>query len=128
MPAASFDVAKFRARYPEFSAVSDPTLLEYFLEAELYFNNTGASLEQDLDRRLLLLNMIVAHIAANANATLLGRVTSATEGSVSVTADTGAIPGSMSWFMWTKYGAAYWQATRRYRTFRYITHPSLLCR
>ncbi len=123
---ASFSVIKFRARYPEFDAIPDDTLQEYFYEAELYFNNTPVSFEQDVNRRLLILNMLVAHIASlnSANATgLVGRITSATEGSVSVSADVGPLTGSTAWFMSTRYGAAYLQATRAYRTFRYIVAP-----
>jgi hypothetical protein len=46
-------------------------------------------------------------------------VATAGEGSVSVSFDVSAEPGSKDWFYQTKYGAAYWQATLQYRKFRY---------
>ncbi|NWC11932.1 DUF4054 domain-containing protein [Pseudomonas agarici] len=122
-----FNVAGFRARYPEFSSVSDELLQAYFDEATIYLNNTECSPARDLAKRALLLNMLVAHIAAMnsgvngaESSPLVGRINSATEGSVSVTTDMGAVSGSAAWFMQTKYGAAYWQATVNLRSFRYI--------
>ncbi|KPA87293.1 Protein of unknown function (DUF4054) [Pseudomonas asplenii] len=122
-----FDVASFRVRYPEFATVSDALLQAYFDEATIYLNNTECSLVTDVAKRALLLNMLVAHISAlnagvngEAASPLVGRINSATEGSVSVTTDMGAVSGSAAWFMQTKYGAAYWQATINLRSFRYI--------
>ena len=75
--------------------------------------------------------MLVAHIAAlnsgtngNAAPETVGRVDQATEGSVSVHLDMGAVPGTAAWYMQTKYGAAYWSATKQYRTMRYLTGKS----
>lgn len=122
-----FDVAVFRERYPEFTTVSDGLLQLFFDESTLYLNNTECSLVQDVPRRALLLNMLTAHVAAlnagtngQAASPLVGRINSATEGSVSVSTDMGAVPGSAAWFVQTKYGAAYWQATVNLRSFRYI--------
>ncbi|MDE3023802.1 MAG: DUF4054 domain-containing protein, partial [Pseudomonadota bacterium] len=55
---------------------------------------------------------------------LVGRINSATEGSVSVTADMGAVTNTQAWYMQTKYGAAYWQASAPYRNFQYRTGSS----
>lgn len=122
-----FDLNGFRARYPEFATVSDGLLQDYFDEATIYLNNTENSLVQDVTKRALLLRMLTAHIAAlnagvngEAASPLVGRINSATEGSVSVTTDMGAVSGSAAWFMQTKYGASYWQATVNLRSFRYI--------
>jgi hypothetical protein len=57
---------------------------------------------------------------------IVGRINSASEGSVSVQADIGdATAGSPSqpWYMQTRYGAAYWAATAQYRTARYVANP-----
>ncbi|WP_277963895.1 DUF4054 domain-containing protein [Pseudomonas sp. RIT-To-2] len=122
-----FDVASFRVRYPEFATVSDELLQAYFDEATVYLNNTECSPVTDVAKRALLLNMLVAHVAAlnagtngEAASPLVGRINSATEGSVSVTTDMGAVAGSAAWFMQTKYGASYWQATVNLRSFRYF--------
>ncbi|MBS9443022.1 DUF4054 domain-containing protein [Photorhabdus heterorhabditis] len=127
-----FDVVKFRIRYPEFSSVSDVLLDAYFIEATPYLNNTAQSPVSELELRAMLLNMLVAHIAElnrlSASGTaanpLVGRVSSASEGSVSVSADMGAVSERAAWFLQTKYGAMYWQATAQYRTMRYIPGSS----
>lgn len=124
MPVVVFDEVAFKARYPEFSALTSPALAAYFTEATIYLNNTETSPVTDEAQRAILLNMLVAHIAfldssSSANSGLVGRIASATEGSVSVTTDVGPMTGSQAWFMQSRYGAAYWQATAPYRTFRY---------
>jgi len=122
MPAASFDLSLFYARYPEFANVDADLLFAYFDEAGFYLNNTDSSPVVNVTQRLTLLNMIVAHLSAlnSANASgLVGRVSSATQGSVSVTADMGPVTNSQAWYLQTKYGAAYWAATRPFRTFLY---------
>jgi hypothetical protein len=127
-----FDPAAFKARYPEFSSVDDALLRAYFDEAAaLYLDNTDASRVQQIEQRSVLLNLLVAHIAQiNAGSSvqpaspLVGRVNTATEGSVSVGTDMGAVPGTAAWFLQTKYGASYWQATAQFRTMRYIPGAS----
>jgi hypothetical protein len=78
----------------------------------------------------MLLNMLTAHIAMmnsgitassvpnGGSSQLVGRISDATQGSVSVSADMGTAGpagGSAPWYQQTKYGAAYWQATAGYR-------------
>lgn len=127
----TFDPIAFVQRYPEFAMVSAPLLSSYFSEATLYLSNTPASRVSDLGQRSVLLNMLVAHIAAlyagvngDSPSPLVGRINTASEGSVSVAADMGGVPGTAAWFMQTKYGASYWQATARYRTMRYVPGSS----
>jgi hypothetical protein len=100
----------------------------YFAEACLYHRNDGGGVVNDPVTQLTLLNMVTAHIAkryatdANGNAPsdLVGRIASATQGSVSVsTQDSDTQPSAQFWKQ-TKYGADYWQMTRRFRTMRYI--------
>ena len=43
-----------------------------------------------------------------------------TEGSVSVSADMGAVGSNTAWYLQTPYGATYWQLTAKYRRFRYV--------
>jgi hypothetical protein len=120
MSSVVLDLAGFRARYPEFSAVADATLNAYFSEATLYLSNNDNSPVQDLARRSLLLNMITAHIAqlATNGGGSVGRVSSGTEGSVSASTEY-LTPGTHSWFTQTQYGASFWQATTSLRGFRY---------
>ncbi|ELY5940592.1 DUF4054 domain-containing protein [Cronobacter malonaticus] len=126
-----FDIEAFRERYPEFNSVSDALLNAYFVEATVYLDNTDCSPVTDAAVRSVYLNMLVAHLAAINSGTggqsasgLVGRVTSASEGSVSVSVDAGPSSASSWWYLQTPYGAAYWQATAQYRTFRYLPGAS----
>ena len=126
-----FDPTAFKARYPEFAAVSDSTLSACFTESGLYLSNADDSIVQDLTRRAMLLNMLTAHIAylggalsADGQARPVGRVSQAAEGSVSASFEY-LQPGSHSWFTQTPYGAAFWQATSSLRGFRYRARPTV---
>jgi Protein of unknown function (DUF4054) len=60
---------------------------------------------------------------------IVGRINSASEGSVSVGADMGdATAGSPSqpWYMQTKYGAEFWAATAGVRTAGYVARPTCI--
>lgn len=127
----TFDSVAFLARYPEFASVNPGTLTVYFAEATIYLDNTDSSIVTDCTIRAVLLNMLVAHIAAlnsgvngQAPSGIVGRVSDATEGSVHVAADMGPTTGSSAWYMQTQYGASYWTATSRYRQFQYRTGRS----
>lgn len=124
MAVVAFDSALFCAGYPEFAALSPKTLEAYFMRATIYEPNGDNAPESDVTVRAMLLNMLVAHIAALANAQLVGRVSQATEGSVSVTAEMAAPSKDSDWFKQTKYGAEYWQAIAPRRTFRYFPGSS----
>lgn len=126
----TFVSADFLARYPEFTALNtaSPNLLGlYFNEATLYLNNTLASRVCDIETRTPLLYMLTAHIAAlnggingQQPSQLVGRIDAASEGSVSVSADMPGATANAAWFLQTKYGAAYWQASARYRQMQVI--------
>lgn len=127
MAIAVFDYTAWSARYPELAGAVDQTLATaLFAEAGLYLDNTDLSPVQDVSTRLVLLNMLVAHLAALGGALdggspsgIVGRVTSATEGTVSVQADTGIEAGTAEWYALTNYGFGFWAATKRYRSMRY---------
>lgn len=123
----TFDYGAWSARYPELVAATSATLAGmYFAEATMYLDNTSASPVIDLGQRAVLLNMLTAHIAKlnNANATgLVGRVSSASEGSVSVQTTYAEPVGSRAWYDQTHYGTAYWQATPMFRLFQYRPGP-----
>jgi hypothetical protein len=127
MPSVSFNPDLFKQRYTEFAAVSDELLQLYFNEACMYLDNKETSRVTDLTERSLLLNMITAHIAKINNSGVgspaaAGRVSQATEGSVSVSFDMAPSKGGLqAWFYQTQYGLSYWAATARYRTFLYTS-------
>lgn len=130
MPCASatFVPADWKLRYPEFATVDNALAQLYFNEATLYCANRLNPV-QTVPVLTQLLYMLTAHIAAiNAPTTPAGanpmtppgRISSASEGSVSTQFDFQAgPPGSQAWYNQTKYGAAYWQAALPYRLFRY---------
>lgn len=129
---ATFDYDAWKARYPELAAQVDATLAgSYFAEATLYHRNDGTGPVSDAGQQLVLLNMIVAHIAArylpqpagSPPGGLVGRISSASEGSVSVSTDMPSEPGTAAWFQQTRYGADYWAATAPFRTMRYVPSP-----
>jgi hypothetical protein len=132
MPAVVFDPAAFKARYPEFAAVANPTLAACFDEAGLYLSNSDNSPVQNLTRRATLLNMLTAHVAyiggllsADGMPRPVGRVSQASEGSVSAAFEgVPPTPGSGAWFQQSQYGAAFWQATSSLRGMRYIPCPT----
>jgi hypothetical protein len=129
---AVFNAAMFIARYPEFTNVPTGTLQAYFCEAGLYLNNTPSSIVCDVFKRLILLNMLTAHIAflggaltADGQPRPVGRVSQAAEGSVSAAFEyTEPTPGSGPWFNQSQYGAAFWQATSKYRSATYVPQPT----
>lgn len=129
--AVVFNYALWAARYPELAAWVNSTLASiYFMEAQLYCDNSLTSIIPNLPpvyERATLLNQMTAHVAAlnaplnNApSSPLVGRISNATEGSVSVQTQMDYPPGSPQWYMQTKYGAAFWTGTAKYRTMRYV--------
>ncbi len=134
-PLITFNSALFLARYPEFTSAynANPLLYaSYFTEAGFYLNNTALSVVQDTAKLSLLLNMVTAHIAfingqlsADGQTRPVGRMSSASEGSVSASfEDVSPLPGSGQWFRQSQYGSAFWQATTCYRGMRYFPQPT----
>lgn len=129
----TFDYDKWVKRYPEFNTVDDCTAQGYFDEACLYLRNDGGGPVGSESLQLTLLNMLTAHVA-KLNATingqapsgLVGRITDASEGSVSVSVDKMTMSEASAWFMQTQYGAAFWQATRGFRTAVYRAAPRFI--
>jgi len=127
-----FNYTSWIARYPEFTTLFsgvDPTIVapQCFAEAGLYCNNSNNSPVCDIPTRTYLLNMLTAHIMqlnfgsnGQAPSQLVGRISSAGQGSVNVSADMGKVSQYQAWFEQTKYGAAFWQASIQYRQMRYV--------
>ena len=129
MAAVVFDSAAFKAAYPEFSAVPDATLNGYFVRSQLFLANKDCPVP-DEDKRLLLFWLLVAHIAQLSGALNpggipgpVGRTSSATEGSVSVSLEYNAAMGAEWWYQ-SSYGAAFWAATAYLRSFRYVARTT----
>ena len=130
MAVADFDYALWSASYPELAPVTELVAGALFRRATLFLNNTDGSPVSDVALRLDLLNLIVAHLASLGGAGqeggaswLVGRVTSATEGSVSVKVDAGPSSAGSAFWLQTTYGFQYWTATAGYRTMHYVPGP-----
>lgn len=123
-----FDPAAFKAAYPEFAAISDPRCTIMFdLAAQGILDNTNNSPVMALDYRTQLFWLLVAHlltlfaVAADGSERPVGRVDSATEGTVSVGFAYELPAGSAmsAWFNQTKYGALYWMMAAQFRSLLY---------
>ncbi len=133
MAVVVFDPAEFKLQFPQFVNVNNATLEFYFDEASLYLTNDSGSAIENLNRRKRLLYLLTAHLAilfgalnTNGSIPVVGRVESATEGSVSASFKYDA-PFTMEWFIQTQYGAAFWQSTSSDRGFRYFSSPQVMC-
>lgn len=125
-----FNYAAWSATYPEFTATVSPTQAQsYFGLATTVHRNDGGGPVNDPAQQLQLLNMLTSHIAqmmappspGQQPSQIVGRINSATQGSVSVQgAYSNNVSEQMAWFIQTKYGAMYWTATAPFRTMRYI--------
>jgi hypothetical protein len=125
-----FNYAQWLALFPEFTTtVSAPQAVSYFGIATTVHRNDGGGPVTDATQQLNLLNYLTAHIAALFAAPaagqqpsgIVGRINSASEGSVSVQAAySNNVSEQMAWFIQTRYGALYWTATAPFRTMRYV--------
>lgn len=125
----AFSYPQWAALYPTLAAsVNAAQAASYFTIATSIHRNDGGGPVNDATQQLNLLNMLTAHIAqlfAPQNdepaSTLVGRISGASQGSVSVQAAySNSISEQMAFFIQTPYGALYWVATAPYRTARYI--------
>ena len=119
-----FNVNKFRSLYPTLKATDDQ-LNWYFVEATMLLNNTSKSCVKSLAEREVLLFLLVAHFAVlqqrvEGDNEVVGRISSASQGSVSVSLDNGQTTLSDKWYQQTPYGSKYWALTAKYRSFLYI--------
>lgn len=126
-----FVPAAFRTLYPEFTGLSDAQLNNAFNLATLALANTCRSRVFNAALRETLLNLLTGHVAKIMYGTIdaagivtppqgiVGRINSATEGAVSVSAEMIATANSQ-WYLQTQYGAMYWNATARFRTAIYV--------
>ena len=128
----TFDYTTWAAMFPELAcSVPCPLAQGYFDRATLQLDNSPISQIQNLSKRAAILNLITAHIAAlnapiggNEANPLVGRVSNASEGSVSVAVDFPTTINS-AWLTQTKYGAEAWSALAPYRTALYVPAPQI---
>lgn len=131
MAVVVFDPAQFKIVYPQFAAVADAVLENCFNGACNILNNTDTSPVQNIPRRTYLLYLLTAHIATlegvagSSGPAPVGRLSQASEGTVSVSFDYNSGP-NQAWFAQTQYGALFWQATTNLRGFRYVPRAQFI--
>jgi hypothetical protein len=131
-----FDPNAFKVQYPEFAGISSGLVTGNFNIATLYCNNTDASIVTDIPTRTTLLWLLTAHVTKLYNGTndgagnvvlpsdVVGRISTAKEGTVEVISEMGPPSASAAWYNQTRYGAAYWAATVKFRSFNYVPYRS----
>lgn len=128
MTIAVFDYAVWSARFPQLVAsVSSTLAASLFSEATILLDNTDSSPVADAGQRLVMLNLIVAHLGTlmgtGASGTV-GRVSQAQEGTVQTQLDYGNVKTSAeAYWVQTPYGAQYWAMSAQYRSFSYVPGP-----
>jgi hypothetical protein len=117
--------------FTEFTYLSPQQGALYFGLAETVHRNDGGGPVTDATTQTNLLYLATAHVAkllapppSGGNApgrdtSVVGRVTNASEGSVSVATEMPMNPNS-AWWQTTQYGSMYWQMSQVFRTMRYI--------
>jgi hypothetical protein len=124
--------AEFLQSYPEFTSNGSPTTRQscFTLATFILRNSCNDCFGiDDANQRQLLLYLLTAHfiqlrygVNGQPASGVVGRVSDATEGSVSVGLDWPEQPNA-AWFAQTQYGATFWQLTAPFRTARYFPAP-----
>lgn len=131
-PMVTFNYELFRQQFPVFNYVNSATAQTYFnAVAVSYVRNDGGGPVCNSDQKLWLMNLMVAHMMqlfgfeadGNAPSTIVGRINSASEGSVNVGTEYQPMTQAAAWYLQTPYGAAYWEAIKPFRSMRYRPGP-----
>jgi len=130
----AFNYAQWVGTFPEFAATMNQLQAQsYFGIATTIHRNDGGGPVNNSDQQLNLLNLVTAHIAklfappapGQSPSGIVGRIASATEGSVAVQAAySNNVSEQMAFFIQTQYGALYWTATSPFRTARYVPNKN----
>ena len=133
-PAVTFNYGTWTTRFPEFAVVSSALAQLYFDEASIICRNSVGECEVETWALPIWLNLLTAHIAwlnaprdpqgnpasaGEAESAIVGQITNASEGSVSVALKANTNP-TADWYMQSRYGAEYWQMTAAIRTMHYV--------
>ena len=116
--------AAFKAAYPEFQEVPDAVLARYFRYATRIVNNSKCS-KVPCCERITLYELIIAHYAFSfgRGAGATGQVTSASQGSVSMSVQALSMGQFADPWLTSQYGTLFWEMTEKYRTFEYVAAP-----
>ena len=137
----AFDYDAFIAAFPGLAGTPGPVASAQWDMAGLYFANLADNPAVTRGPTVMrqLLNLVTAHLltllgypaacgaTAGTPSGVVGRVSSASEGSVSVSSEwKGSGSPSEDWWLQTQYGAMFWTATSQFRLFRYAANPTVV--
>lgn len=125
-----FDYPSWIALFPQFNYLGPTQVTAYFNLATAFNRNDGGGPVTSPQLQSTLLNLATAHLVqlfapkadGQAPAPIVGRINSASQGSVSVGAEMPSTPNA-AWWNQTPFGAAYWQVSAPFRTMRYLPGP-----
>lgn len=117
-----FNPDEFKEIFPQFNKLTNKQLEWFFETAESLLDNSKSSCISLKERKKLFF-YLVAHLAElqgridDGNSSLVGRVSSASEGSVSISTEMPMGTGAQEqWLKQTPYGAQYYVLIRKYLT------------
>ncbi|CAI3941835.1 unnamed protein product [Commensalibacter communis] len=120
----NFNCAKWRGQYPSLSLYSDEQINGFASQIPLYFSDCNNQWGLCPAKKEQLEFLIVAHLATldkrNSNGGLVGAITNASEGSVSLGTTMGNLGNIPAFWSQTNYGIAFWEATKFMRSGKYI--------
>lgn len=144
----TFDYNRWLVMFPELSGITSAALYSidasglpfgYWVTAGEFIRNDGGSPVQDPVVLADLLYLTTAHLVyllsprtngvpttggTELPSQMVGRINTATEGSVSVGSELpGNLPAAAAWWAQTSYGFTVWGKLAPYRTMRYILGP-----
>lgn len=136
-----FDYPLFQQQWPAYAQIGQVLAQNFWDLATTLHANDGSGPVGNSTLQAKLLNALTAHLAqlyaprdsaGNPAATgapapaLVGRITSASEGSVSVSTEAlqGFTTAQAAWLSQTQPGSFYWVATTQFRTMRMVGAPS----
>lgn len=129
-----FDYTKWAALFPELASVPEQQVTGYFTIAGYFCDNSGSGpvpggapyyqLDTFLNYITAFLTKLYATINGVAPSPLVGRISQAAEGSVSVAAELNANPSAaLAFWSQNEYGLTYWTMSQQFRTGFYVPPP-----
>ncbi len=120
MAVVELDIEGWRELFPAFAEAADAQVQHWFAQAcMLVGNDAGSMIPYDPPSRLqrqTVINLVMCHLATlDRRGDAVGRVTSATQGSVSSSTDYAAAGRNAAWWTQSQCGATAWQLLKPYR-------------
>lgn len=126
-----FDIATLYCDNTD-SGTPTPAMCSLWLSLGLMGYPMSGGPIQNIRVRQMLLGLLTAHVAAlnapiggNQPSGLVGRISNASEGSISVAVAYPEVAGA-EWYNTTRYGAMFWTATKQYRIGQYFPGPGAI--